>query len=295
MESISVKLGLVASPDALALWLAEEMEFFAAQNVTMELVPFQSAPERDAALKSGQVDGVLTDLVAAAQLVESGVKAKVVSVVRGAAPQEGTVGIVAISGSGISQASELVGKKVAGARDTVLHYAFDRLLEAKGVKPEGVTLTDLTDDEARYDALMAGTIAVAILPEPYLSFAVNRGAKLLGSEAEGEQSYSQSVLLFTEEILAHGEGMKNLFIAYNRAVAGIQLEPGAEAHFDLLMAKSDLPVFIKVVYDQGMPFSMAAAPSKESVAQVMEWMVAKQIVAKKLAYEQLVNSSVLPR
>ena len=57
-------IGLMPDTDSIPFIIAAERGYFAEEGVEVELVPFKSAMERDAALQSGNLDGAVSDLLA---------------------------------------------------------------------------------------------------------------------------------------------------------------------------------------------------------------------------------------
>ena len=55
-----LKIGTLHIEDAVPLFLAEREGFFREAGVPVELIPFQSALERDSALTAGAIDGAIT-------------------------------------------------------------------------------------------------------------------------------------------------------------------------------------------------------------------------------------------
>jgi NitT/TauT family transport system substrate-binding protein len=291
-EPVTLKIGQLPIVDGLPFWVAEQKGFFKDQGVNVELVTFKSANERDAAIMSGQIDGMLADLIATSTLVSSGTKVKIASLALGAKQEEGPIGIVAAPNSGISDLKDLKGQEIAISTNSVIHYVTEKLLEESGLKPDEVKLTNIPSIPVRYESLMAGKIKAAALPDPLLTLAEKKGAKLLATDAKAKQNYSHSVIVFTEEALnKKAEGIKHFFIAYNRAVAAINLGP--DDYTKMVIEKGNLPLEVAIWSPQ--PFSMAQAPKKEDVERVLEWLEGKQLLKSKLTYEQLVGPALFPQ
>ena len=57
-------IGLMPDTDSIPFIIAAERGYFAEEGVEVELQPFKSAMDRDAALQSGNLDGAVSDLLA---------------------------------------------------------------------------------------------------------------------------------------------------------------------------------------------------------------------------------------
>jgi NitT/TauT family transport system substrate-binding protein len=63
-EEDTLKIGLLPNEEVLPFYVAIEEGLYQKHGVDVEVVHFQSAAERDAALQAGAVDGVEGDLLA---------------------------------------------------------------------------------------------------------------------------------------------------------------------------------------------------------------------------------------
>ncbi len=58
-----IRVALLPVLDSLPLYVAQQQGYFEDAGLKVELVPVGSAPERDQLMQSGQVDGMLNELV----------------------------------------------------------------------------------------------------------------------------------------------------------------------------------------------------------------------------------------
>ena len=63
-----LKLGVLPLEDILPMIVANEKGYFAEENLEVELVTLQSAVESQSAIQSGEIDGMMTDMIVAALL-----------------------------------------------------------------------------------------------------------------------------------------------------------------------------------------------------------------------------------
>lgn len=296
-KPVTLKIGQIPTIDGLPFWVAEQKGYYQQEGVSVELVTFKSANERDAAIQSGAIDGMLADLIATSTMLASGTEVHMTSIGLGVTKEEGPIAIVAAPGSGITSLAQLKGQQIGISTNSMMHYVTEQLLAEAGMKPEEVKLTNITSIPVRFEALMSGQIKAACLPDPLLSLAVAKGAKVLANDANAKNNLSQSVIDFTgKAIKEKADGISRFFKAYNHAVADIKANPNSFK--DVLVAKANLPKEIVDVY-QVVPFSVAQAPKQEDVERVVQWLLDKQILkpeAKaKVTYQQLVDTSLLPK
>lgn len=290
---VTLKIGQIPTIDGLPFWVADQKGYYTAEGVNVELVTFKSANERDAAIMSGAIDGMLADLISSSTLVGSGTKVNVTSLALGATKEEGPIAIVAAPNSGITDLTQLKGKSLGISTNSMMHLVADKLLQEAGVNPADVTYANTPNIPVRFETLMSGQLQAAVLPDPLLSLALAKGAKLLASDVNAKVNLTQSVITFrTQAIQEKADGITRFFKAYNKAVADIKADPNSFK--DVLVKQANLPQEIVSSF-QVIPFSPAQAPKQEDVERVVEWLMEKQILKSKLTYEQIVNTTTLPK
>ncbi len=291
--TVTLKIGQIPTVDGLPFWVAEAKDFYKKAGVNVELIKFNSANERDAAIIGGQIDGMLADPLATTTLYASGTKVNIASINLGVTKEEGPMGIMAAPGSTISKLEDLKNVEVATSTNSVTHYVLEKMLLDAGLKPEEIKITPIPQITLRFESLMSGKVKAAIMPDPLFSLAVSKGAKLLASDAQAKNNYSMSVVVFTEKAMKEKlDGVTKFFQAYNWAVGEIKAAPNS--YRDVLVEKAGLPAEIKDAY-QVVPFSAAQAPKKEDLEAVVQWLLDKKIIKSKVTYEELVNTSALPK
>ncbi len=60
-----LKIGLLPIEDSVPFYVAEQEKMYTGENLLVELIPFQSALERDSALAAGAIDGAIDDPIGA--------------------------------------------------------------------------------------------------------------------------------------------------------------------------------------------------------------------------------------
>ncbi|MFZ5817966.1 MAG: MetQ/NlpA family ABC transporter substrate-binding protein [Bacillota bacterium] len=287
---VTLKIGQLPVIDGLPFWVAEKQDYYKKQGINVELITFKSALERDAALEGGQIDGSLTDIIGAVTLFAKGTKLQITSLALGATKEEGPFAILAAPNSGITSAEQLKGVEIGISTNSVIHYVTDKLLLENGLKQEEIKVTNIPQIPVRFEALLSGQIKAATLPEPLLSLAVMKGAKVILSDTQAKQNYSHSVIVFTDKAIQEkGAAIRKFFGAYNAAVFDIQQRP--TDFKELLAEQAKLPAEIKDSY-KVTPFSMAQAPVKGELEAVVQWLLDKKIISSKVEYEQIVNKAL---
>ncbi len=287
-----LKIGVLPILDVLPLYVGEQEGYFTQEGITVELVPFGSALERDAAFQADQIDAEVNDLVSAALLNKSKERVRVIRTAMRATPQTAMFAIVASGQNTITQAADLKGVEIGVSKNTVIEYVADRMLQSEGLDDTEIAKTDVPKIPVRVELLSKGTLRGACLPEPFASLAVVQGARIVVDD-RAHPEFSQSVVSASLQALARKPAaVKRLLAAYEKAVIAINADP--EKYRGLLIEKGRVPEAVKGSIT--MPsFPEAGVPSEAEANDVVQWMVGKGLLDEALPYDHLVSPVYLPR
>lgn len=144
-------------------YIAEEQGIFDELGLEVELIRMEGTGERRAAMIAGRVDALGSTIDDFVVGLSQGLDATMVLVVD---ESYGADGIIA--GPGISELSDLVGKRVAVQPGFVNHFFLLYLLDSIGEGPASFNLIPMEPDKAA-SALFTGDVDVAVTWEPHLS------------------------------------------------------------------------------------------------------------------------------
>jgi NitT/TauT family transport system substrate-binding protein len=276
-------VGLMPASNSIPLVVAAHDGLFAAEGVTVRLVPFSGQLERETALQTGAIDGTVSDLVNAIQSWSHSSGAKVTSIT------EGSFSLLASPQSGISSLKDwdtFPGGKVRTGllESSLVYYLSEHMLSAAGVDASRIDLVPIVQLPARLEMLLAGKIDAACLPEPLATLGASRGAVRLA--VSDELGTTPGVLLFTGKALStRGTEIAGLYRAYNRAVEAVNKAP--ETYRDAIVTGCDFPPAVAGI--MRIPrFQYARLPSRTDVADVAAWMAAKKLLAVQPGYSDIV-------
>ena len=283
-EKVKIKVGLLPIEDTFPVIIADEEGLFEKHGIEVEVIPFQSALERDAALEAGEIDACIADPLAVMLLRNAGYDVRIVSLCLGATPEEGVFAILAAPNSSINTVEDLEGKKIAISSNTIIEYVTDIMLKSKGVK--NVEKVEIKQIPVRMQTLLANKVDAATLPEPLASLAVFRGAKLIMSDAMMNRSISQTVIVFRGSIIdSKPDAVKAFLKAYGEAVEEINANP--EKYRQEFVEKARIPPDIAEKYK--MPTYPQPQPyPEEFYREVHEWAMDKGLLSKEIPYEEAV-------
>lgn len=279
----ALKVGVLPDADSLPLLVADAEGRFAKEGVAVELVPFKTAIERDAALQSGAVDGVVSDLLAAALATQGGFEVRVTSLT------DGRYGVVAAPGSGLEKASQLSGVEIGISTNTIIQYAVDSLLSKAGLPSAEIRGLAVPKIPVRMELLLTGQLKAACLPEPLLTAAQVRGARLVA--ASDDAGLRAGVLLFSKKAVdARQAELKAFYRAYAAAAAAINADQAKYRPF--LVEKAGFPEEVREAY-RFVRYERPRLPAEADVRAVLSWMAAKGLLKADIAPASLLDGRAL--
>ena len=282
----TLKLGVLPTEDSLPLVVADQKGYFDEKNIDVELVTFQSAVESQSAIQSGQIDGMITDIVVASLLKDSGLNVKITSITYGASPERRRFAIVAAPKSGIEKLEDLKDKSVGISNNSIIEYVTDRLVEDSGISNLTIKKSAIPKIPVRLEMLINNQIDAVNIPEPLVTFAEFQGAKVIADDTKNVQ-LSQAVLIMNEKAL--NKGLKDFYEAYSQAVKDINTNP--DQFKDVFVKNSKVPE--PIIKDYKVPtYPEPQLPTEESVKDVMDWLNGKGLLKKTIEYKDLVQTGL---
>lgn len=280
----TINIGVMPDVESVPFIIAQKNSYYEEEGVKVNIQHFSSAKDRDSALQSGKLDGVITDILAVVFGNEGGIKLKII------ARNDGNIELMAGKDSAISLVEELQGKAIGLSTNTIMEYSADKMLTRVGLNPGEVNKVAIPPLPTRLEMLLGGKVQAAILPEPLAGLAVKNGARVLSSTDEMGQK--AGAIAFTAQVLQDNpKEIQAVFRAYNKAVAYLNQEAtGADLNF--IIEEQGFPTEIKGSI-QLPEYQPATPPDKIVFSDVVRWMQEKDLIKGSYAYEDLVDETIL--
>ena len=289
LKNQPLKIGLLPIEDALPFYVAESKGMFKDAGMDVQLIPFASAVERDAALQAGQIDGEVADIIAAALLKKGGTEVRIGAVALGVTPKEGRFALLASPKSKIKKVEELKNIPVAISENTIIEYVSDQLLLNAGLKSEEIKKIGIPKIPVRLQMLMQDQIKAALLPDPLATLAEKQGAILILDDTT--DNISQVVIILSKKAIEEKqEAVRELIKIFGRA--GQELNNNPDQYRSLFIEKARIPEPLKDTY-KSPTFSEMQVPQEKDVVRVLEWMVKKGLLEKAYSYDEIVDASLV--
>ena len=217
-DSTAIKLGVLPTMECLPFYYADSIGLFDSLCMNVRLVTFDAAMDADTAYVNGNIDGIVTDLVKACIWQGQGDTAKVAMV------GELRMWLITAPKARLLKAESLREKIIGITRHSAVDYFADKILES--VKLQSIDLNKPQINNIRLRGLMVDQDQMdgAILPEPYASEAVARGAKRLNGTEEMKVANLMCVLFNDSIHRARKREIENIRNVYDQAVMALNAD-----------------------------------------------------------------------
>ena len=287
----TLRIAVLPILDTLPMYVAEAEGFFMENGIQVELIPAASAAERDQLLQAGQVDGVITDLVALALYNRE--QSEVVAVRYAMVPtnQFAQFRILAAGNSGITTPIQLKGVDIGISQGTIIEYLTTRLLEREAINLEQVGLLPVPKIPDRMALLKAGELKAAMLPEPLASLVMQQGAVVILDDTQ-QQDLSCSIYAFRKDFVKTNTiSIKKFLSSVSQASAAIN---GDKGRWDSLLVDNKL-VPPPLVGQYTLPdYPGNLVPTAAQFTDVANWLIQTQRLDTAPEYADVVDASMLP-
>ena len=280
----TINIGVMPDVESIPFLIAQKNGYFAHEGVNVNIEHFSSAKDRDSALQSGKLDGVITDIAAVLFANEGGIDLRII------ARSDGNILLMAGKDAGVNTVIGLKDKDIGLSTNTIMEYTLDKMLEAHDLQDNEVSKIAIPPLPTRLEMLQGGKIDAAILPEPMAGLAVKNGAHVLTTTDQMDNK-AGAIAFTSYSIKENTEEIKAVFRAYNQAVEYLQNE-AADNYIDFIIEEQHFPDGIKDSLD--LPYYHQAEIIREDVfSDVVDWMLKKDLIKNNYEFNDIVDQTIL--
>lgn len=281
-----LRLGILPVLDTLPLQVAVSERLFEKHGMNVQLVSFDSALERDAAMHAGQLEAYFGDMVNTVLVAQSGVPLRVVTVSYVSRPGQRQFALVGRPGLDAGSIFQIPSGSLGLSNATVMEYLLD-LMEERSLVPHGrFERLEVKKIPIRMQMLLGGQLDLAILPEPLVSLAESQGARVYVTD-EG-LNVPLTVIGIVDRLLQNSSGIGEKFLsAYGEAVTALSKDP--ERYRKLMAASCRIPEPLTATF-RIPTFPPPGLPPKAEVDRLLSWMRARGLLTRPLSTDDLVWS-----
>jgi NitT/TauT family transport system substrate-binding protein len=278
VKAENLRFGILPVIDTLPLQVAVKEGYFKNENLDVELIPFNSAMERNTAVHTGQLDGFFGDMIATLLLIEKKVPIRILTVSYSTNPQQTMFGLVTSPKLKSPKPGDSL--TIAISKATIIEYLLTYIQDLPNASGYTYQPVEIKQMPIRLQMLLAGKIDSALLPEPLVSLAVSKGAKLLATDQSLDMPLT--ILNIAENKLAQADAFLR---AYKKSVVAINEDP---EKYRALMAKTCRIPKPMVKSFPMYRYPLPRLPEEKEVSQVQSWMLEKNLLKKSIPYSRLI-------
>jgi len=280
----TLTVGVMPDLDSLPLTIADHNGYFKQEGLDVKLEHFKSAPDRDAALQTGKINGAISDMLSVVFFTDNKFDVKITS------KTEGSFKLISGKNSNVTSVDQSAGKSIGISKNTIIEYLTDRIMESAKIDVNSTKKIAIPQIPTRLEMLTNGKLDMATLPEPLASSAIASGGKVLSSS--DKLGINPGVMLFTKDtISSRPEDIKAFYRAYNKAVEYLNKEKTA-TYIDFVIKEAGFPPTVKNTLTVS-KYSKASMSSEKELQEVITWLKAKKLTINSYTLKDLSNSSFL--
>ena len=285
-----IRFGTLPVVHALPLFVASEKGYFDQQGIKVELIPFNSAMEKDMALAAKEISGYFGDILTSTVLNANNIPLRMVATIFNSTGGQRTFAILAASKSSGKTLEELSEAGIAGSSNTVIEYITHKILISRKIDIKKLNMIEIKNIPIRLQMLLSGQVPSATLPEPLVTFAEMNGAKVVGDDAG--KGISSIILAFRLDFLeGHTVEVRGFIAAVNSAISFINDNPEKVRPIMNRFCRVPKPLQKSFTIPR---FPEPIAPDPGQVMDVYNWLWKKGIIKTEMGYKQMVSDGYLP-
>jgi len=283
-SSPPIQFGTLPVIQALPLFVAAEKGYFKEAGLNVELVPFNSAMEKDVAMSAGQISGYFGDMITPIVLTANGTLVKIVAAYFNAQSEQRMFAILAAPKYPKKDLQSLASDGIACSSNTMLDYLMTRLLGKKGIAANKINLVEVKSIPIRLQMLMSEQVPAAVLPEPLVTLAEMKGARVIIDDRR--TGMTGTVLVFSDQFLAKNQEIVKTFIkVVQKANDFINQNPDQVRPIMNRECKMPEPLHQSFAIPS---FPKLNVPRTEEIMDVYSWLCEKNVIKTEMTYGQFV-------
>lgn len=279
-----LSLGMMLTLEGLPFYVAQRQQIYDSLGLELNLLPFNSANDRDAAFLNGQIDGMITDYPSVAVL-----QARHHSQLSFIMKNNGYFCFIVSKESRINRPEQQKQRNIAVSRNTIVEYATDQLLKNSEIRLTEVNLPEISQIPLRLQMLQYGQIDASFLPDPFASIAMNSGHRSLVSTRELGIDFTGTA--FSQKARSEKkEEIIRLIQGYNLGVKYIQSHPQKE--WKQLLIELGVPESLTglIVLPSYQPASL---PDETDIQEAIQWLKVHRRIPESYKGEQLIDTTFI--
>ena len=275
---------------ALPIFVANDLNLFSKYGLEVEIISFNSALETEIAISAKQINGYFADIITPMILKANGTDLQIVSTLFKTDNSQRMFALLTPPGAENVSADELAKKGIGVSTNTVIDYITPYLLKSVGSTVDEYSKIDTKKIPIRLQLLLQNQIPAAVLPEPLVTFAEQKGARVIADDKT--LNMTPTVAVFTTKYLSeHTINAKRFLLAIEEAINIINKKPDSVRN--IMLEDCRVPNLLKYTFPVP-KFQELGLPSKDNLLNAYKWLSETNIINTKFEIEDLLSDEYLP-
>lgn len=279
-ESQTLRIGVMSDIGAAPFILANENGYFEKMGLDIEITVFKSALDRDTAMQTGNLDGVMADMLTIVFYNDAGLDSKITSQTYGSYVMVTTPNLDKDDITNMDKIS------VGISANTVIDFVTDQIAHVENLSDIAQTIA-IPQMPVRLEMLNAGELDAATLPEPLASAAVLAG----GSSVSGtlDLGLQPGIFIMTDAAIeSKVSEIEKLYEGYNQGVDYLNSTEN-NVYIQLLVDQLGFPPSLAGVFEFP-KLSHAHEADEVTFETVMNWMTERELTVSTLSFSDVFTS-----
>lgn len=185
-EAAAIKLGVLPSSDAMLIHVANDEGLFKAHGLDVEVIPFQSALEVNAAMRANRLDAQYCDVMTVLMQNDRGIKQQLILSLTYPKVAQRAFGLAVAPqfADRYQSLSDLDGVKTAMSANSIIDYLLGRMIETQALPKSALTPVEIRQIQVRLQTVLSGQMPTAMLPEPFLTMVEAKGGRVIWDDRQ---------------------------------------------------------------------------------------------------------------
>ena len=277
-ENLPLQIGLMPTMDSVVIATAYELGLFEAHGVDVEVIPFSSARDRDAAFQAGALDGATVDLIAVGLFNEGGFQSRATSIT--------TAHFTLVARSEYTDLESLADATVMISYHTAIDFIMDQMLAVNDLPNDHLIREEVGNIPTRFEMVRAGQADAALISEPFATMTAAEGLSIITDTFQID--FNPLALAFSLEVIEHrADELRAFYLAYSEAVDFLNENP-IEAYLDVIIDLIGFPEEV-IHYIELPTFLIPEIPTDEMVQTALDWLIEKDLISADTSIESFIH------
>lgn len=284
-DSLALHVALMPTLGCLPIYYAQQTGITDSLKLDIKLLRYSAQMDIDTAIVKGHTDIAYTDIIRAIRLSDSSYISPFLSVYE-------PITLVAPKGKRISKIHQMSEKMIAICRLCATDYWCEKMLDSAKISQDSIYRPQINDVKLRSKMLCTGLLEGSMLEEPYASWAIKEGNKILFRTQKN--SFEFAVWAITDSLKNDKRKIaqvRKFVTLYKTAVEKMNKELNEGVLHSILAKEYEIPD--SVIDSLSItPIAQPFIPKKKDVEEAANWLSGRGFLPKNFNRDTFINVTI---